>query len=158
MICFSRASKKLKRATYISFTIRNLNGGQHKVSLDPKTTIDCLKQKIEKHWLSVPTEHQRLIYQGKELKTGTIEEAGIASDTVLFLAVTTTYTFKTLKEERYQLRLSSGSTVSDVKHKLLDSITPPHGSFSLIANGRILVDDMTLKDAAIKSNETIWIV
>mmetsp|Transcript_20460 Transcript_20460/g.21240 ORF Transcript_20460/g.21240 Transcript_20460/m.21240 type:complete len:176 (-) Transcript_20460:233-760(-) len=66
--------------------VKTLTGKSANIEVDQNTNIDQLSQIVE-NVFSVPTEEQKLLFNGKILSNGTIEEYGIVEEAAIHMVV-----------------------------------------------------------------------
>eukprot|EP01103_Thecamoeba_quadrilineata_P007957 TRINITY_DN17768_c0_g1_i1.p1 TRINITY_DN17768_c0_g1~~TRINITY_DN17768_c0_g1_i1.p1 ORF type:complete len:182 (-),score=10.72 TRINITY_DN17768_c0_g1_i1:51-596(-) len=136
------------------------------MSLYPSTTIDQLKRRIECDWLGLSSDNLRLISGGKELKKGQLIDYNISSSSSIFVIAvskqspSSTFMVKMANSgQEFKISMPLTETITNIKTQILlqlglDSKT----GLLCCANGRILMNELTLSENGIQPGESIWTV
>jgi ubiquitin C len=139
-------------------SVRDADGNQFPVVIQPNDTVSDLKARIEDQE-GIPKEDQHLSFQGKPLdkENKPLRSCGIQHGSILDL-LPMTIQVETPNGQKVSLAVSPTDTIADVKDKLERSHGIPAKDLPLTYKDAELPDNSTLRDHGIKHGDTVKVI
>ena len=143
--------------------VRTLSGKTITVDIGASETIESVKSTIECRE-GIPSDQQKLMFSGRQLRDGTLSENGVVRDATLNLALCMSgggcmeIYIKTTTGNTITVQIEATNTVAELKEKIFEEHGIPPDRQRLIFSGQELEDSQTLAEYNIQGTTTLHLV